>query len=84
MKLFELHECHQKKASIVIDGAIQGFNSREVAKATILLDSGALGSSYVSKAWIDKHRWAVRSSRKVNDTVTLGDGATSLAIDVEA
>ena len=68
----------------MIDGGIRGFDCQRAAKATILLDSGALGSSYVSKAWIDKHRWAVRSSRKVNDTVTLGDGATSLAIDVEA
>ena len=83
LKLFELHECHRQKASIVIDGEIRGYDCQRDAKATILLDSGALGSSYVSKAWVDNHRWAVRSSREVNDTVTLGDGATSLAINEE-
>ena len=47
-------------------------------------DHGLLrGSSYVSRKWVDGHRWAVRSSREVNDTVTLGDGATSIAVNEE-
>ena len=43
LKLFQLHECHRQKASIVIDGQIKGFDCQKAAKATILLDSGVGG-----------------------------------------
>ena len=86
LKLFELGQCREARASVVVDGLIHktGLKSHNSGiKTPILLDSGALGSSYVSKAWINENREAVRETYEISDTVTLGDGDTKQTINEE-
>ena len=75
LKLFELGQCREARASVVVDGVIHQVGSKSHSNSIqtpILLDSGALGSSYVSKSWVDANRNAVRDSHAIADTVTLG------------
>ena len=84
LKLFELGQCREARASVVVDGVIHQVGSKSHSIQTpILLDSGALGSSYVSKSWVDANRSAVRDSHAIADTVTLGDGDTQQNINEE-
>ena len=72
MKLFELGQCREARASVVVDGVIHQGGSKSHSNSIqtpILLDSGALGSSYVSKSWVDANRNAVRDSHAIADTV---------------
>ena len=84
LKLFELGQCREARASVVVDGVIHQVGSKSHSIQTpILLDSGALGSSYVSKSWVDANRNAVRDSHAIADTVTLGDGDAQQNINEE-
>ena len=86
LKLFELGQCREARASVVVDGVIHRVGPKSHSSSIqtpILLDSGALGSSYVSKSWVDANRNAVRDSHAISDTVTLGDGDTQQTINEE-
>ena len=58
------------------------FDGVHVCVTKILLDSGAIHSSYISKSLVDMHRdvWD-RVIRKVDGKVTLGDNTTTITVD---
>lgn len=58
------------------------FDGVQVCVTKILLDSGAIHSSYISKSLVDMHRdvWD-RVIRKVDGKVTLGDNTTTITVD---
>ena len=63
----------------------------KVEMSTVLWDSGALHSSYISQHWVDRHREALQNRiRKEETMVRLGDSMTrvhlkeKLSLEIEA
>ena len=58
------------------------LNGNEAIKLKrVILDSGALHSSYLSKNWVDRYRPDLKHHiRKVKGTVTLGDNETAIEV----
>ena len=69
------------KVPVVRSGMIL-FNGVRVCVSKILLDSGAIHSSYISKNLVDSNRdvWD-GAIRKVDGKVTLGDNSTTVSVD---
>ena len=65
-----------KGAAVVVKTAI--YNTRgQWHEHDTLLDSGALGSSYVSQQWVSENPEAVLDRRKINFEVKFGDSRTT-------
>jgi hypothetical protein len=65
----------------VCSGSIIVDKDRRIRMSRVLLDTGALHSSYISKELIDKYRKQMASRiRKVDGHVTLGDNKTAVKV----
>ena len=71
-----------KGAAVMVKTDIQNTRG-QWHKHDTLLDSGALGSSYVSQQWVNENPEAVQDRRKINFEVKFGDSRTKQSLKEE-
>ena len=70
-----------KRVASMRSGCVSINRTTKVRVDNILMDSGALHSSYISQDWVDKHRLELQDKiRRVNGYVTLGDNVTRVPV----
>ena len=70
-----------RRVASMRSGCVSVNRSMKVRVESILMDSGALHSSYVSQDWVDKHRLQLQNEiRRVNGYVSLGDNVTRIPV----